>query len=401
MSTEEGDRRAADDAIGGRPLRLVTLDGKRHLHVMKGMNLTGQQSLMGLFALIFVFAVPDLARGIDFLSRSIIQKGLVFGMAALGLNIILRHTRMVSFGHAAFFGTSAYTIAVLAAKFDIAHMSVLLLSGVILAGLMATVLGFLALRHTGIYFALLTLAFGQLLYAIALGTQYLNFSDGLPVRPGDANQVLIAGLALESDIYDPIVYYISMIVIIASILVMWRIVRSPFGRALDAIGQDRTRAEFIGIPVQKYVWIAFVISGVYGGFAGGLYAMMQQHVRPGPTLFFQTSGDILLMAIMGGFQTLMGPIIGGVIVIHLVDLGRHYTEYFNMLTGLVLLTVVYFFPEGVVGSLRKGGNVRNRLGEFRRNPSIVGQWARSAVSAVGNALQRSVQNIKEILFGVK
>jgi len=370
------------DADGRGLPGLVTRDGERRLRVMKGLELNRRQAVVALVGLLAAFAVPDVARLTPSLQLSVVHQGLAFGLAAVGLNLLLRHTRLVSFGHAAFFGTGAYATALLAAKFDVATMSVLLFAALLAGTLMAALIGYLSLRHTGLYFSLLTLAFGQLLYALVQGQTYLGSSDGLPVRPGEANQALIFGLALDADAYAVLFYYLSVVFVVVSLLVMYRLVKSPFGTALDAIGQDRTRAEFIGIPVRKYVWIAFVISGLYGGLAGSIYALTQQHVRPEPVLYFLRSGDILFMAILGGFQTLLGPLVGGVVLVFLQDVGQDFTDYFSALTGFVLLLIVFGFPEGIVGSLRPDGNVRERGREFVENPAVVGSWLANAKTAL-------------------
>ncbi|WP_137284037.1 branched-chain amino acid ABC transporter permease [Halorussus salinisoli] len=364
---------------------------------MKGLELTRKQAVLALVGLLVAFAVPDLARLSASVQLSVVHQGLAFGLAAVGLNLLLRHTKLVSFGHAAFFGTGAYATALLAAKLDVAMMSVLVLAAVLAAALMAAVIGYLSLRHTGLYFSLLTLAFGQLLYALVQGQGYLGSSDGLPVRPGEANQPLIFGLALDADAYAVLLYYLTVVFAVVSLLVMYRLVKSPFGAALDAIGQDRTRAEFIGIPVRRYVWTAFVISGVYGGLAGSIYALVQQHVRPGPVLYFLRSGDILFMAILGGFRTLIGPLVGGVVLVFLQDAGKDFTNYFDALTGVVLLIIVYGFPEGIVGSLRPDGNVRERGREFVDDPSVVGSWFAGATSALVTALGDWAKNVRAML----
>jgi branched-chain amino acid transport system permease protein len=266
---------------------------------------------------------------------------------------------------------------------------------------MAGIIGALSLRHTGLYFSLLTLAFGQLLYAIANGQSYPGSSDGLPVRPGEANQALLFGVEFSADVYGVITYYLTVLVVVGSLLVMWRIINSPFGAALDAVGQNRTRARFIGIPVRRYILIAFVISGLYGGIAGGMYGLVQQHVRPEPTLFFLQSGDILFMAILGGFQTLVGPLVGGIVLVFLQDFGRDITSYFDALTGLVLLLLVYGFPKGVVGSLRSGSSFRQKLAALRENPAVVGSWLSAAGGELRYGLQRAGRNMRVLLFGVK
>ncbi|MFC7044249.1 branched-chain amino acid ABC transporter permease [Halobacteriaceae archaeon GCM10025711] len=361
---------------------LVDRDGERHVRVMRGLELTTRQAGLAAVGLVLLFAVPDIVKITPALQLSVIHQGVLFGFAAVGLNLLLRHTRLVSFGHAAFFGTGAYTAAVLAAKYDVSSMLVLLAAALVLAGLMAVAIGFLSLRHTGLYFSLLTLAFGQLLYAVAQSQSFFGSSDGLPVRPGAANKPLIFGVAFESDVYAVLLYYLTILVVIAGLLVMWRLANSPFGNALDAIGQDRTRARFIGIPVRRYVWTAFVISGLYGGVAGAFYAMVQQHVRPEPVLYFLRSGDILFMAILGGYQTLLGPLVGGILLVFLQDVGRDVTPYFDALTGLVLLALVFGFPSGIVGSLQSGGRIREGFGAFREDPTVVADWLGRTASAI-------------------
>ncbi|WP_458185216.1 branched-chain amino acid ABC transporter permease [Haladaptatus sp. NG-WS-4] len=382
---------------GGRRPGLVSRDGKTRVRVMRGLELTRRQAGLALVGLVVLFAVPDLVKLTPSLQLSIVHQGIAFGLAAVGLNLLLRHTRLVSFGHAAFFGTGAYTTAILAAKFDVAPMTVLLVAAVLVATVMAAVIGYLSLRHTGLYFSLLTLAFGQLLYALVQGQSYLGSSDGLPVRPGDAQRPLIFGVQFEPDVYAVLLYYVTIVLVVVSLLVMYRLAQSPFGTALNAIGQDRTRARFIGIPVRRYVWLAFVISGIYGGLAGSIYAMVQQHVRPGPVLYFLRSGDILFMAILGGFQTLLGPLVGGIVLVFLQDVGRDLTNYFDALTGLVLLVIVFAFPRGIVGSLTSGGRVRIALRRFRDDPSVVASWVGQSGGALVTATRRWFQNVRSIL----
>lgn len=364
-----------------------------------GVELTRREALFLLLGVLFLFAVPDLTTVSDSLQLSVIHQGLLYGFAAVGLNLLLRHTKLTSFGHAAFFGTGAYATAVLARYAGVESAVLLLVGAIAAATLMAAVIGALSLRHTGLYFALLTLAFGQLLYAIALGQRALGGSDGMPIRPGPAGKPLLLGTVFPPDVYQVLTYYATVVVILVGLFVMYRITQSPFRYALDAIGQERTRARFIGLPVRRYVWVAFVISGVYGGIAGGLFAVVRQYISPGETLFFLRSGDILFMAILGGFRTLAGPLIGGVVLVFLQDVGQDVTQYYEFLTGVVLLILVYGFPQGIVGSLRSGGIVNTRLGELRREPSVLSTWSRTAVQTTERKLAESMTSLRIILFG--
>jgi len=390
---------------------LVDRDGKTHVRVTSGLVLSKRRFAALLAGVVFLFAVPDLVRvaqalDVSFFQLGVIHRGLVFGFAAVGLNLLLRHTELVSFGHAAFFGTGAYTAAVAAVYLDVTSLLALLLLATALGTVMAGIIGALSLRHTGLYFALLTLAFGQLLYAIALGQSALGGSDGMPVRPGEANEPLLLGQSL-GDAYGIVLYYVTAVIVLVGLLVMWRIVNSPFRYALDAIGQDRTRAEFIGLPVRKYVWTAFVISGVYGGVAGGLFAVFRQYVTPAGTLYFLQSGDILYMAILGGFKTLLGPLVGGVLLVVLEFVGRSVTPYFEFLTGAVLLILVFGFPEGIVGSLGEGGVFRRAVGRtrqgvasLREDPSVVGDWGRRVGRGLRRQVDESLTTLRIVLFGV-
>ena len=401
MSDDRGD---ADLRRASRERRLpgiVTEGGKRYIHVMRGMTLTPRRALLGLVALVLFVALPDIAMLFDSLPLLVVHRGVLFGLAAVGLNLLLRHTRLVSFGHAAFFGTGAYATAVLANHHGVMNVLPLLAAAALAGTLMAGIVGFLSLRHTGLYFSLLTLAFGQLLYAVAVGQEYFNYSDGLGVRSGDTYRPLLFGVEFGADEYSVLIYYLTVAIVLIALLVMWRIVNSPFGNALDAIGQNRTRARFIGIPVRKYVLAAFVVSGLYGAVAGGLYGLVQLHVQPTPTLYFLRSGDILFMAILGGFQTLVGPLVGGVVLVVLQDLGRDATSYFNALTGVVLIALVFGFPRGIVGSLKSGSRFRARLASLRDDPSVVGTWAGRAGDELRAGVRQAGRNLRILIFGVK
>ncbi|MFC4247451.1 branched-chain amino acid ABC transporter permease [Natribaculum luteum] len=351
-----------------------------------------------------LLAVPDLAR-VTPLSFATIHKGLLFGLAAVGLNLLLRHTELVSFGHVAFFGTGAYGAAVLATYYEVSSGLVLLAGAVLAATAVALVVGYLVAGHLDIYFALLTLAFNQVLFAFVVQSSFFNSTDGLSVRAGGVDRPSLLGLdqLLVSAGLDPVqaynyvLYYLTVAILVVMVLVTWKLVNSPFGRALDAIGQDRTRARFIGIPVERYVWIAFTISGIYGGIAGGLFALLQLHVRPEPVLFAFVSGEILFMAILGGVGTLVGPVVGGVILVYLLDLARFYVTYYHALTGIVLLAVVYFLPEGVLGSLPALGAAIDRR---RRDPGLVRNDVEAVVSSVRRGVHRAVTTVRILVFGV-
>lgn len=375
-------------------------DGPRRFRIMKGIELTTKQLAFVALGVLVLFLVPEIQGFQSRLRVRTVYIGLCWGIAALGVNLLLRHTELVSFGHAAFFGGGAYGAA-LAAKYGGVEEAVLLVAaGILVATTLAVLIGWLVSGYLDIYFALITLAFNQLLFAVVMGSpQLLGSDDGLSVRPdGELARPTVFGLELGSAQYEVLTYYILMAVILVMLVVTWRLVKSPFGRALDAIGQDRTRARFIGIPVKRYVWVTFVISAVYGGLAGGLYALSMLHVRPEGTLFALRSGEILFMAILGGFKTLLGPVVGGVGLTYMLTELRFATEYWEFATGFVLLLVVFVLPNGVIGSLPA---IAKGLEARARNPAKVSGDMRFVGGLLGSKLRDAAETTRILLFGVK
>lgn len=387
-------------ALTALPFVVQREEGVRFSPV-SGLELDRRQFGLLVAGILVLLAIPDLSDILGFSFRTV-SKGLMFGMAALGMNILLRHTRLVSFGHALFFGAGAYAVAVMAAYAEVTSGLGMLVVAVVVGTAVAVIVGFLVSGHREIYFALLTLAFGQLGFALVLGSQFFNFDDGLSVRvTGERPSLVIdtlLGITLSSDAYRILLYYLTVILLIALLLLTWRLANSPFGKTLDAIGQNDLRAEFIGVPVRRYIWTAFIISGAYGALGGGLFALLELHVRPQGTMHILTSGEILLMAIFGGFQTLLGPVIGGVIVVYILDLARFQTEYYNALAGLILVAVVLFFPQGLVGS---SGQVKSGFAQIREDPSVIGEWIRNLGRRAVGGVRDGIEATKHLLFGAK
>ncbi|SFB71924.1 amino acid/amide ABC transporter membrane protein 2, HAAT family [Halobiforma haloterrestris] len=375
---------------------LVERDGRTHLRLMEGMELSRNEALLAVVGIGFLLAVPDIAR-VTPLSFAVFHQGILFGIAALGLNLLLRHTELVSFGHAAFFGAGAYTAAVLASHYDVSSGLVLLAASIAVATLLALLVGYFVAGYLDIYFALLTLAFNQVLFAFVIQSQFFNYSDGLRVRPDGLNPPALFGLDLGTTAYEIVLYYFTILLLVVMLLGTWKLVNSPFGRALDAIGQDRTRARFVGIPVEKYVWIAFTLSGIYGGLAGGLFGMVQLHVRPEPVLYAFVSGEILFMAILGGVNTLAGPIVGGIVLVYLLNIARFYVEYYHALTGIVLLAVVFFLPQGILGSLPMIGSGLERR---RDDPGLFLEDVKLVLGSLRKGVTRAITTVRIIIFGV-
>ncbi|MFC7133871.1 MULTISPECIES: branched-chain amino acid ABC transporter permease [Salinibaculum] len=398
---------------------LTREDGQLKIRVMKGLELTPLRLLLLLGAIGFLFVLPAIARNTGDLPIRIrpIYRGMVLGLAAVGLNLLLRHTDLVSFGHAAFFGTAAYTTAIMVQLLNVQSAVVLIVVAIVAATLMATLIGYFTLPHEGLYFALVTLAFGQLIYSIPVGIQELGGTDGLNALTGQAGVSIneqyphLGGIFLNGqEVPNTILFWITIVLVVLSLLVMFRIVRSPFGNALDAIGQQRTRARFLGLPVKRYVWAAFIISGIYGGIAGALYALFfSTTIDPGSTLQVFVSGDILYIAILGGFKTLTGPFVGGIVFETLSNVASDVVltgpagekEVGRLITGAVLLIIVFAFPSGIVGSLKPGGRVYEGVRELLRNPGVIGPWSRRAGNGLMNMVKRAADNVRILIMGVK
>lgn len=336
-------------------------------------ELTKTRIVLIALGILVVATLPNIAGQIDSLSYRSIYSGMTFGLAAIGVGMLIRHLGLVSFGHAAFFGASAYTIAVLTTYLHVSNLFVLLFSGVFVALVLSCLAGYLVKSHLAIFFSLLTLAFNQIIYAVVKSSEFFNFSDGLGVRiEGQRPDVFGVELGLES--YNLFMHYLTVFFLIVGLFTMWKIGRSPFGRTMSAIGQNRVRANFIGIRVERYVWAAFVISGIYAGIGGGLFALYELHIRPGPTLHIFRSGEMLFMSILGGVETISGPVIGGVVLRYLLDTMYVFTEHFDLVTGVLLIAVVFLLPDGLLGANYQ------KIASMLTNPIQIISWLKSILS---------------------
>lgn len=359
---------------GGLFPTVVRADGEKYIDLLYGKRITTHQAKIIVGGLLLALIAPDVLRITGVLHLRILLTGIIWGLAAVGLNLLTRHSELHSFGHAAFFGTGAYTAAILASKFGVTSAFGLLAAATLVGTLVAVIVGFLVKRNAGLTFALLMLAFGQLLFSYVRQSQYFNFTNGVPVRPEETGVPLFLGIEFGNEAYQVVVYYLSIVIVVVALLITWRVVSSGFGYAQYAIGQDKTRAEYIGIDVENQIWRVVSISGIYCGLAGGLFALVTQHVLPGETLHFFVSGHLLFMGILGGYQTLLGPFVGGVVLTVLQKFTPQITSYFNFLTGAVVLVIVFVFPKGIVGTIQEADLSRERFRYALSNPSVARDW---------------------------
>lgn len=287
--------------------------------------------------------------------RILLAYGLIMGITALGFNLLLGYTGLLSFGHSAFFGVAAYTAGFMVKYLNLASMEAFLAAGVVVSAAIAIVFGVVCVRYTRIFFSILTLALSQVLWGLAIKFFWVTGgTDGMRIPTPSLLGGLVGTSGDKLAFLSTTYYYYVLFVFALCAGLIWLIVHSPFGKALQAIRDNRTRAEFIGIPVRNYRWIAFVISGVFTGVAGVMWAPLNGHVTP-DILYWPFSGEIVFMTVLGGFKSFAGPLIGAVVFNHLKAYAVGYTSYWQALLGAVLVVLVLTMPTGLIGALARLG----------------------------------------------
>ena len=272
---------------------------------------------------------------------------LILGLFAMSFNLIFGYMGQISFGHAAFFGLGAYATAMLFRKFsggtgDIETWQFLvsLLVGPPVAALGGFLVGLFVVRLTGIYFAILTLAFGELLFFIVFS--WYSFTGG-----DDGIQRLLPPPLLRD---DTVYYYFTLIIVVAATLVMWRITRSPFGYVMRSLRENQLRTRFLGINVRRYMHVNFVIAAAFAGVAGALWGPFTRSVGP-LLLGWQESGIAVFMTLIGGAGFFSGPFVGSIIYTFLHAYVTGFTAYWPLTIGIIIMIIVLFAPGGVLGLL--------------------------------------------------
>jgi branched-chain amino acid transport system permease protein len=278
--------------------------------------------------------------------------GLIAAIAALGFNLLLGYTGLLSFGHSAYFGIGAYTVALMVQRFGLHSMELYILIGLPVVAIVSALFGYVCVRHTRIFFGILTLALSQVVYSLALKFYWVTGgSDGLRVpRPA-----LLLGLLNFSgprgfQQFITSYYYYVLAIFVVCVVLMWVVVHSPFGKALQAIRDNEVRARFLGLRVRRFRWISFVVSGTVTGLAGILWVPLNGLTTP-DVLYWTFSGEIVFSALLGGFRNFTGPIVGGIVFTYLKTYAVATTEYWQLLLGVVLVSLVLVLPTGIVGGL--------------------------------------------------
>jgi len=275
---------------------------------------------------------------------------VVMALAATALNFLLGYTGVLSFGHAAYFGLGVYGTGLIM-KFVVPSTFAGMAVGVLTAIVAAAIIGLLIVHLRGIYFAMVTIAFGQVFYFIAY--RWNNVTGGDDGLSNWHRMPIDFGFARLDILHSPVAFYYFVLFFFAvSVAIMAALLRSPFGRTLLAIRENERRTRFLGVPVDRHIWLSWVISCSFVGLAGTLYALLNNFADP-HDLHWSQSGDFVIMAVLGGMRSFWGPLIGAAIFVVLQDYVSTMTQNWMSFIGLFFVLVVLFFPRGVLGIIRR------------------------------------------------
>jgi branched-chain amino acid transport system permease protein len=311
-----------------------------------------------LLVLVAAFFVPAAgSRFYTFLANDVV----IWALFATSLNLLVGYTGLVSFGHAAYFGIGAYTTGILMKKAGVTFLIAFPAAGVV-AGFFALVFGFFCVRLTKIYFAMLTLAFAQIVWAICFKwNEVTGGEQGMPEIPYPdfawieriGTVVPILGGYRTSEYF----YFLTLVVVAVCFWILRRIVGSPFGRMLTTIRENPERAEFIGVNVRRYELAVFVLAGCFAGLAGGLFGIFNRGVFA-DFAYWTKSAEVLIMTLLGGMGTFYGPAVGALALLWLNQQIVSYTQYWPLILGSILVILLFIFPGGLAGAL---GALRDRV----------------------------------------
>jgi branched-chain amino acid transport system permease protein len=320
----------------------------------------GERAAAAIIILLLLIILPP------FLSSfmlTLLTQALIYAILAMSLDLILGYTGLASLGHAAYFGLGAYSVGILTTQYG-AGFWLVLPFGIFLAVSVAAIFGLVALRATGVYFLMITLALGMVVWGLAhrwvTMTQGDNGISAIP-RPD-------LGLPW-SLVYSIPFYYFALAGFLLSLWILGVIVRSPFGRSLVGIRESESRMRTLGYHVWLHKYIGFIIAGGFGGFAGVLWAYYNGFVSP-IDLQLATSVEALLMVALGGRGTLFGPALGAGIIVLLKNLVSVYTHRWLLILGVVYIATIVYAPQGIVGAVR--GWSRSRPALLLRGLKLIG-----------------------------
>ena len=302
----------------------------------------------GLVLILALIPVYVAATG-DAFALTLFTRVIILALAALSLNLIMGFGGMVSFGHAAYLGIGGYAVGILA-KEGIGSGFLQWPAAIVASALYALVVGALSLRTRGVYFIMITLAFAQMIYYVAIGLDRYGGDDGLTIY----HRSTFGGLVDLNN--KALFYYLCLALLLASIYLVWRIVNSRFGMVIQGARSNERRMRAIGFPTFRYRLVCFVIAGAMCGLAGALLANHTNFISPA-MMHWTRSGDLIVMAVLGGMQAMFGPLIGAVTYLLLEEGLSRVTEFPNLILGPVLLLVAIAFHggiDGLIAGVRRG-----------------------------------------------
>ena len=282
--------------------------------------------------------------------RRFLTEILIWGLLAMSSDILIGYTGMVSFGHSAFFGVGMYGAAAALMAVTPPALWLALLCGLVAAAAVAAFVAYFATRLRDIYFAITTLIFSQIFYVVIFTwTEVTGGENGLTFsRPALA----VPGL-FSLPFTNETLHWFVLAVVTGSYLILRRITQSPFGMVLQSIRENETRTRAIGYPVERYKIVAVMLSGVFAGLAGVLYAVQNRFAAP-DFVYFLISGEVVIFNVIGGIGTLVGPIVGAAFFLLLREgFSRFFTEYYLIPVGLIFIAMVIFMPQGLLGFMRR------------------------------------------------
>jgi branched-chain amino acid transport system permease protein len=310
-------------------------------------NSSGIRKIWGLALLILLSLIAPFVISEFYLT--ILCEALVMSMLALSFNLLFGYMGQLSFGQAAFYGLGGYAVAMLMMKVHL-NFWLSLVAGILLPAIIGLIVGYFCVRLRGIYFAILTLAFGQLIFFIVF--KWHNFTGG-----DDGIQGIFPPEFLKSPIAY---YYFILIVFLLSAFILWKIIHSPFGQTIISMRENAERTEFLGINIARYQLITFVIAAAFAGLAGAIWVPFYRSVAPSYLTWIK-SGEPVMAAILGGPSLFFGPILGMFIMtfFHAWVLG--FTIYWPVVMGALILAVIFFLPGGILGFIQEKVNQRKEI----------------------------------------
>ncbi|WP_435063629.1 branched-chain amino acid ABC transporter permease [Halobaculum sp. EA56] len=286
---------------------------------------------------------------------------LTYGIVVIGFNLLLGYTGLLSFGHAAFFGSAAYTAALFSQV--VASPILMVVAGTVVATLLAWPIGFVSIRRSGVYFAVLTLTFGQALYFYALGPGAWLTNGDNGFSEVAAHGLFLGALPLEAQlipVFDSytVMYGFAAVMMLLAVWVGNRVINSPYGLIFEALGENEERVEFVGLDVFRYKLMAFIISAVFAGVGGSMFLIHEQYIHPTTGLYWITSGDFVIMTVLGGTGSLVGPVLGAFVFEYVANVVSGVSlpvigsigSLWRFVLGAVFVFIVWVFPRGIYGA---------------------------------------------------